>query len=149
MAAANTEVIRIGQIEIRFLADKSQTGGSLGMFELTVPPGAKVPAPHYHRDYDETIYGLAGTLTMVVDGEHREIGPGDGLFIPRGSVHKFVNTGDVASRTLAVMTPDMIGAEYFRELSALMSAGGPPDPAALREIMMRYGLVPVPEAQAS
>ena len=37
------ELIRIGQIEIKFLCEKSETGGSVGMFELTVQPNAKVP----------------------------------------------------------------------------------------------------------
>ena len=39
------------------------------MFEFTVPAGAKVPVPHSHRHYDETIYGVAGVVTFTVDGK--------------------------------------------------------------------------------
>ena len=43
------EIIRIGQIGIRFLLDAADTGGSVAMLEFTVPVGAKVPLPHYHK----------------------------------------------------------------------------------------------------
>ena len=82
-----TELIRIGQLEIRFLRTKDETGGALDMFELAVPAGAKVPVPHYHRDYDETVYGLSGALAWTLDAARREVGPGEALFIRRGAVH--------------------------------------------------------------
>ncbi len=37
------EIIRIGQIGIRFLLDAAGTGGSVAMLQFTVPVGAKVP----------------------------------------------------------------------------------------------------------
>ena len=140
------ELIKVGQIEINYLTDKAQTAGSIGMFEVTVPPGAKVPAPHYHRDYDETVYGLAGILTMVIDGVATEVGRGDPLFIRRGAVHHFSNRHNENARVLSVVTPDLIGPEYFRAVAALIHPGSPPDPAEIAEVMLRYGLVPVPEA---
>lgn len=139
-----TEPIRVGAIEIRFLQSGAETAGTLDMFEMTVPTAARVPLPHYHRDYDETIYGLAGSLTFTVEGEVHEIAPGTALFIRRGDVHGFVNRGAEAARCLAVLTPGLIGPAYFRELGALIAAPGPPDPARIREVMTRYGLVPVP-----
>jgi hypothetical protein len=39
------------------------------------------------------------------------------------------------------MSPDL-GAQYFREVAAVINAGGPPDKGALVSIMSRYGLVP-------
>src|SRR5687767_5326902 len=85
------EIIRAGQLEIRFLLDGDDTGGRISMFEFIVPAGAKVPAPHYHEHVDEVAYGLEGVLTFTVDGGAHEIGPGDRCFIPRGAVHHFVN----------------------------------------------------------
>ena len=72
------EIIRLGQMEIRFLLDGDDTGERMAMFEFVVPPGAKVPAPHYHEQVDEAIYGLEGALTFTVDGrgtKHRSLGP--------------------------------------------------------------------------
>jgi hypothetical protein len=44
---------------------------------------------------------------------------------------------------LIVMTPD-VGAQYFRDVGAVVNAGGPSDRAKLLGIMSRYGLVPAP-----
>jgi hypothetical protein len=37
--------IKVGQIEIRYLIDGTATGAGSGVFEMTVPPGARVPPP--------------------------------------------------------------------------------------------------------
>ena len=138
------EIIRLGQIEIRFLLDGDDTAGRVSMFEFLVPPGARVPAAHYHDQVDEVAYGLEGVLTFTVDGHPHRIGPGDRCFIPRGVVHHFANPGPEPTRTLAVLTPATIGPGYFRDLAGLLSAGGPPDPAKLAEVMRRHGLIVVP-----
>ncbi len=39
------EMIRLGQIEIKFLLEAADTNGSVAMFEFVVPVGAKVPLP--------------------------------------------------------------------------------------------------------
>jgi hypothetical protein len=73
-----------------------------------------------------------------------EVGPGEVLLIPRGAVHRFDNAGEHAARALAIVTPGILGPAYFRELSAIVeaSAGGPPDAAAIAEVMRRHGLSP-------
>ena len=43
----SSDVIKVGHLEIRYLLDGTATQG-LGVFELTVPPGANVPPPHSH-----------------------------------------------------------------------------------------------------
>jgi hypothetical protein len=40
----------------------------------------------------------------------------------------------------------VLGPGYFREIAALVAEGAP-DPAKLKDIMLRHGLVPVPVAQ--
>ena len=144
MTTAMQEEIRIGGIEVRFLLEGEQTGGALAMFEFGVPAGTKVPAPHSHDGYEETIYGLAGVLTWTVGGDAHEVGPGEVLTIPRGVVHGFDNGGDVDARALAVVTPGILGAAYFRETADVIAAaaGGPPDLAALGDVMRRHGLTP-------
>ena len=65
------------------------------------------------------------------------------MFTPRGSVHHFSNPHGAPARALIVLTPD-IGAQYFRDVGAIVNAGGPPDRAKLIGVMARYGLVPAP-----
>lgn len=137
-----SEIIRIGQIEIRFLLESADTNGSVAMFEFTVPAGAKVPMPHSHKHYDETIYGVEGVITFTVDGKAVDIGPGESCFIPRGAVHGFNNLKQTDAKALAVVTPALIGPEFFREMAAILSAGGPPDVEKIKAVMARHGLVP-------
>jgi quercetin dioxygenase-like cupin family protein len=147
-----SEVVRVGQLEIRYLVDGAQTGG-LGLFEMQIPAGAHVPPPHSHTHNEECVYVLEGVLRYSVDGETRDLQPGDWMSTPRGSVHEFSNPGSGTARTLVMLTPD-IGAQYFRDVGAVVGAGGPPDRTKLMEVMTRYGLVPaapkqvVPVAQA-
>ena len=146
MATQMTEAIRIGALEIRFLVEPEESGGSVSVFEFDVPAGSKVPIPHSHDAYEETIYGLEGVLTWTVDGSRVEMAPGEALLIPRGAVHHFDNAGDFDARALAVVTPGILGPDYFREAAAVLeaSAGGPPDLAALAAVMRRHGLTPAP-----
>jgi quercetin dioxygenase-like cupin family protein len=137
------ETIRIGGLEIRFLRDKHDTQGSLDLFEMDVPPEGRMPVPHYHRDWDETVYGLVGAVTFTIGGALRTVGPGDTVFIPRGVVHGFDNRSGAPATGLCMLTPGVLGPEYFREIARLAS-GGPPDPVKMREVMQRHGLVPAP-----
>jgi len=144
MATSTREEIKIGQLAIRFLVESEESGGSVAIFEFDVPAGAKVPAAHSHDGYEETIYGLEGVLTWTIDGTPTEVGPGEALFIARDVVHAFDNTGDVDATALAVVTPGLLGPEYFREVAAIVDAavGGPPDFAAIAAVMRRHGLTP-------
>jgi quercetin dioxygenase-like cupin family protein len=148
MTTMTSDEIRVGPLAIRFLVEAEESGGSVSMFEFDVPRQAKVPIAHSHDAYEETLYGLSGVLTWTVDGERREVGPGDVLCIPRGVVHKFENEGDVEATNLAIVTPGVLGPQYFRDLAALVeaAAGGPPDPAGIVEVMLRHGLTPAPPA---
>ena len=137
-----SELIQVGQIAIRFLVESAETNGSLAMFEFSVPLGAKVPVPHSHERYDETIYGLEGVVTFTVNGQPVDIGPGESYFIPRGAVHGFNNLGKANAKALAVVTPALIGSDFFREMAAIVNVGGPPDIEKLKSVMARHGLVP-------
>jgi quercetin dioxygenase-like cupin family protein len=137
-----TEIIRIGQIGIRFLLEAADTSGSVAMFEFTVPVGAKVPVPHYHKQYDETIYGVEGVMTFTVEGKAVDIGPGETCFVPRGAVHGFKNLKQADAKALAIVAPALIGPDYFKETAAIINAGGPPDVDKLKAVMLKHGLVP-------
>lgn len=136
------ETIRIGGLTLEFLHSPDDTGGSLDMFRMTVQPKARMPVPHYHESWDETVYGISGAVTFRIAGEDIAIGAGRSSFIKRGVVHAFDNRTNAPATCLCVLTPGVLGPAYFREIAAL-AAAGPPDPARIKELMLRYGLVPV------
>ena len=139
--AVVAERIAFAGLELRFRRSKEETGGSLDLFEMTVQPDARMPIAHHHESWDETVYGLAGTTTWRVDGSDVAVGPGEALFIRRGVVHAFRNDGPEPAICLCILTPGVLGPGYFRELAEIAAAGAP-DPAKVKEIMLRHGLVP-------
>lgn len=139
------ETIRVAALEIRFLVTGADSSGSAAVFEMTVPVGDQLPAPpHSHDAYEETVFGIEGTLTWTVNGEAVEVGPGQALCISRGAVHQFASRGSEGAKALVIITPAAIGPEYFRQTAEVLNAtgGGPPDRAKLMAIMRRHGLTP-------
>jgi quercetin dioxygenase-like cupin family protein len=142
------ETIRLGPLAVRFLIVAEDSAGAVAAFELTVPGAQRLAAPpHSHESYEETIYGIEGVLTWTVDGSHVDVGPGQALCIPRGTIHRFDNNGIQDAKALCVITPAAIGPLYFREAAAVINAanGGPPDRAKMLAVMLRHGLTPAPE----
>ncbi|WP_315833418.1 cupin domain-containing protein [Bradyrhizobium prioriisuperbiae] len=139
------EVMRIGGLELRFLLSSDSTDGSLGLFEMTVQPNARMPIAHHHESWDETIYGLAGVTTWQLGERDVTLELGQNLFIKRGVVHGFRNDTQVPANCLCILTPAALDPGYFREMAALLATGAP-DPTKMRETMLRHGLVPAPPA---
>jgi quercetin dioxygenase-like cupin family protein len=146
MSTSTREEIRLGGLAIRFLVDGDASGGTVAVFEFDVPAGAKLPIAHSHDAYEETIYGVRGVMTFTIEGAPHDIGPGDAVCIRRGAVHRFDNYGDVDATALAIVSPGVLGPDYFRELAAVVqaAAGGPPDPSDIAAVMRRHGLTPAP-----
>jgi mannose-6-phosphate isomerase-like protein (cupin superfamily) len=135
--------IQIGGISVTFLQSRHETGGAFDLFELIVPPTFYLSVPHLHRDYDETILGLNGIATWTINGEEIQVKPGQLLTIPRGAVHSHTNLHNDTARMVCLLTPGLLGPEYFRELAATLNADGPPDIAGIGNIMVRYGVIPI------
>src|SRR5438045_7207906 len=134
------ETIQCGHLTIRFLTTAEHSNSSIAAFEMTVPGTRGVPVPaHSHDAYEETIYGIKGALLWTVEGKRIDVGPGQVMTIPRGAVHRFDNTTDNDAKALCVITPAVLGPEYFREIAAVAQAaqGGLPDRARMVEIMLR------------
>jgi quercetin dioxygenase-like cupin family protein len=146
------EIIRIGPLEVRFLLTGENSGGTLALFGVVVPGAQRLMGPaHSHDHYEETIYGIDGVLTWMVNGKQIEVGPGQALCIPRGAVHRFDNNTAQDAKVLCMVTPAAIGPQYFRETAEVLQAagGGPPDRAKMMEVMLRHGLTPAPPPVAA
>jgi quercetin dioxygenase-like cupin family protein len=136
-----TELIDFGSFQVNFLRTRHDTAGAMDMFELTLDPAGRMPVPHWHENWEEAVYGLEGIVTYTIAGERVDVAPGGSAFVPRGVVHGFGNLTDAPAKCLCILTPGVLGPDYFREIAAVLKAGKP-DPAAMARIMERYGLVP-------
>ena len=133
------EPIMVGQLKINYLIDGAASGG-MGVFELTIAPGSNVPPPHSHSNNDECVYVLEGMLRYSVDAVTRDLRVGEWMFSPKGSVHQFSNPSGETTRVLSILNPD-IGAQYFRDVGAVINASGRPDRSRLLAVMSSYGLL--------
>ncbi|MGI8421532.1 MAG: cupin domain-containing protein [Gaiellaceae bacterium] len=80
--------------------------------EATLRPGQQTER-HYHRASEELYYLERGSGTMEIDGETREVGPGDAILIPPGAWHQLVATGDAELRFLCCCAPPYSHADTF------------------------------------
>jgi quercetin dioxygenase-like cupin family protein len=137
------EIINFGSFQLKFLHSGEETDDDLDLFEMTLQPNARMPIPHHHEGWDETVYGLAGISNWRIDGKEIDIGPGESVFIKRGVVHGFTNRSAEPATCLCILTPGVLGPQYFRDMAGLLAAGTP-DPLKMKETMLRYGLIPAP-----
>ena len=59
--------------------------------EATLPAGGETER-HYHKLSEELYYLLEGKGLMEIEGEEREVGPGDAILIPSGAWHQIKAT---------------------------------------------------------
>ena len=79
------------------------TGGSIMMFEETVPAGTKSTF-HLHHDSDEVAYVLSGEVTFKIGDESRSA-PWHLRLHARGVPHAWKNSGAETGRVLFLYTP--------------------------------------------
>jgi quercetin dioxygenase-like cupin family protein len=134
--------IRIGGVTVLFHQSRHETNGAMDLFEMIIPRQAQLGIPHLHREYDETILGVDGTSTWTVGSEVISIGPGQQLAIPRGVEHSYANLTVSTARVMCILTPGLLGLEYFHELADIYNASAPPNMAEIGTMMTRYGVIP-------
>ena len=91
--------------EIReLLAHRNSVIRNQSLAEARLPAGASTQE-HYHVRTEEIYYITHGTGRMRIDGECREVKPGDAVAIPPGRRHKLWNTGSEPLRLLCCCAP--------------------------------------------
>jgi quercetin dioxygenase-like cupin family protein len=116
----------------------SATGGAFDAFELTLPPGTRVP-PHRHGAEEEACYVVAGRVRFEVGRRATTLGPGGCVLVPRRTRHALTVAGDVAARVLMIVSPAAGAARGFAELLVAFAAGpaGSPDLAEAAWLIAR------------
>ena len=72
--------------------------------EATLPPRGATER-HYHRRAEEIYFIVEGTGLMELDGDEREVRPGDAILIPPGAWHRIEATGEEGLRLLCCCAP--------------------------------------------
>jgi quercetin dioxygenase-like cupin family protein len=79
--------------------DLSVPGREVVQVRVDLAPGVAFPR-HTHPG-DEIIYVLEGTLEYEIGGKRVTVRPGDGLFVPAGTIHSAKNVGSNQGAELA------------------------------------------------
>jgi quercetin dioxygenase-like cupin family protein len=121
-----------------FLVTGEESGGAYFAMEALVPPGGG-PPPHIHTREDETFYLLEGQIEFLLGEELIVAGPGDFVNVPRGTVHRFRNTGGETARVVLTFTPAGIERWFEETLERAPNEIEPGDvPDNAEEVAARY-----------
>src|SRR5215218_4038218 len=82
-------------------------------------PGTVLPL-HSHR-HEQVTYVLEGTAYLQIEGEERELGPGDGALVPGHVTHGIVRVGPEGCAIIEVYTP--VREEYLAAMRQAPAVG--------------------------
>jgi quercetin dioxygenase-like cupin family protein len=119
-----------------FLVTGEESGGAYFAMEALVPPGGG-PPPHIHTREDETFYLLEEQIEFLLGDETIVAGAGDFVNVPRGTVHRFRNTGTETARMVLTFTPAGIE-RWFEETLEPAPNGAEDAPDNFEEVAARY-----------
>ena len=97
----------------------SETNGSYTILDVIHPPNVG-PASHMHPKGSETFYIIEGDYEFILDGESLLGKPGDVIFVPKATPHRFV-VGHNGGHALVISPPDL--EFYFLKVSELLNKG--------------------------
>lgn len=89
---------------VDILVPTAATAGEFTLLRIGNPPGCWTP-PHQHRNEDETVFVLAGTLRVETGNDAITIEAGQALVLPRGQLHRLGNAAAEQARLLVLCTP--------------------------------------------
>jgi quercetin dioxygenase-like cupin family protein len=130
---AEPTVVAPGEGELRWYRDRlvdlrltgAATGDRVSVVEIEMPAGASTPLHRQPYD-DETLYVIAGSVVVHLDGTDRAVGAGGLVFIPRETPHALLT---VEGCRLIVFGQPAGQERYFRALSVPAPARELPPPA--------------------
>ena len=121
--------------EWKLVATSGDTSGACEVIEAVFPPQGGFP-PHYHH-FDEGIYFLEGSMTLVVGDRTVKASAGTFTFVPRGMVHSWLNESSTPCKVLIWFMPSFgPGIEGALEELSQWSQGEP-DMAKLSAIFQK------------
>jgi quercetin dioxygenase-like cupin family protein len=93
------------------LGPQNSSAKNLAFGVATFPPDSKAPA-HTHDTQEEIIFILSGRGKFVTAERTVALEPGTAIFIPPGSPHQIVVTGDETIKLVTVFSPPVVPGAY-------------------------------------
>ena len=143
------QIIRLGELTVVVLKDGVETNGQFCLCDISANPNTKFNFAHRHYTFDQTVVGMDGLLVWTVGGDQVVVGPGERLFIPRGTAHGFWNRQSYPARFLCIYSPAVITPAFFEELQEATTRDAEERTAQVDAVLKRFASAPVGNYQAS
>jgi mannose-6-phosphate isomerase-like protein (cupin superfamily) len=139
------KTFKLGRMRMTFKTTADSSWNAYTVCEAIEPPESGA-GYHRHPTYDETFLICEGHYDFRLDGEFLKLGPGDVVFVPRGTPHGFVSMGPEVGRQIIISSPGGVFDAMIAELS-MLDAGSPTTKASdeARAIATKYGLEFLPQ----
>jgi quercetin dioxygenase-like cupin family protein len=124
-----------GTVRLEVTVTGEDSGGELHEMRASYAPASPFPPAHHHPAQDERFEVLEGTLTFLLDGDERQVGAGEVLEVPRGTVHQVRNAGDVPATAVWQTRPALRTGEFH---GAIHSAAAAEDWDELLRVLRDY-----------
>jgi len=131
---------KVGRMTMTFKTTAAADWNAYTVCEAIEPPESGA-GYHRHPSYDETFLIIEGHYDFRLDGKLLKLGPGDSVFVPRGTPHGFVSTGPEAGRQIIISSPGGIFDAMIAEVT-MLDTGSPTRNASeeAKAIAAKYGL---------
>ena len=131
---------KVGRMTMTFKTSAEQDWNAYTLCEAIEPPESGAGF-HRHPTYDETFIICEGHYDFRLDNKLLKLGPGDVVFVPRGTPHGFVSTGPEVGRQLIISSPGGIFDAMISEIT-MLDTGSPTRAASdtAKVIAKKYGL---------
>ena len=127
----------LGRITLTFKMTAADNAGAYTLCETLEPPDSGAGL-HRHPSYDETHIICDGHFECQLGEQVLKLGPGDMMFVPRGTPHSVKSVGPEIGRELIISSPGGIFDAFIDEVVKSMTNGG--SGANFRAIAARYGI---------
>ena len=134
------KTFKIGRMTMTFKTTAEAGWNAYTICEAIEPPESGA-GYHRHATYDETFIICEGHYDFRLDGKLLKLGPGDVIFVPRGTPPSFVSMGPEIGRQLIISSPGGVFDAMIAE-AAMLDTGSPTRPGSdsAKAIATRYGL---------
>ena len=131
---------KLGRMTMTFKTTAESGWNAYTVCEAIEPPESGAGF-HRHPTYDETFIICEGNYDFRLDNRLLNLGPGDVVFVPRGTPHGFVCKGPEVGRQLIISSPGGIFDAMIAEIT-MLDTGSPTRPASAdaKAIAMKYGI---------
>lgn len=106
-----------------FIETAGDTRGARVTFKAIIKSTGPLVPPHFHVLQDETFEVLSGRLTVVLDGQTRQLGAGEKITLPKNIPHNHFNAGPTAVTYIQSVSP-ALDFDYLIETLVGLAADG-------------------------